>query len=1411
MTKRAQFRLSYNVVEQGGVRGRPKEVATLKKLYHDCAQVSKVLIVEGKAGVGKTALITSQQTHFFHDSGHFVMGTFEQQRKSEPFSAIVDVLHELFEELLSEECSLDDNSAVKAIMEQFAKESKNDAGMKAVLQNAIPKFAELVQAKNDETRLQQEAFDMSGHSFGTTSNALKKTKRDRNLSANKQQPRTAAGGYKKRGWNFEKLKISLRLLLRCICSPKRRVVIFLDDLHYADPSSLELIEFLASGDGLSPVPNSDDAEDHDKVVQGLLLILAYRNVSSKPGSKEGAITIGHPFRTRLKELKQMKCPIHRIHVKDLDLDAVNEIVSTVTRHTNKPETTVPLSEVLYKKTGGNPFSVLHTLEYLEHEQLLYFSLSDYQWKWKNVRTIHSATDLSDSIVDMVAKKFQKLPQATQQILMLASCLGSYFRLEVIAAYFRKHNSDNSYHQQDFGAAVKESQELFRDKCNSDEKKDVIPDDDDDDQSVMTINGAVAKRSSLLDTMIKLLELPLQQDMLTKRRKSTTYFFAHERLQEVAYSLLPNDKNGKKTRKEIHWRLGKLMKEKSLQFPEEHWMAYLATDQLNRGLIVLENADEKVELASMNLQIALMSQEKSAFCPAAEFLRSAIRLLLDSDSNNNSNNNNNSSSKKPSGVEDPVPKQKANPSPAPTSLYSCSREHHKHVWGEHYDLCLDLFSSLAEMEYLLGNHKASKEAVEEVLNNARDEEAKFRAQVILIDSISAQRDFESAIETCLKILAVAHDMKLSANPMKLQIMNEKKKVNKMLEQQIQLDESRGSLDFNDSSASLGSWANSSFGSMPGSARSNTAVSSSVNSRPVPVQRVKSHIPESWSSSGHKPNAIGRVKSVGGKPNIPKNDSRFGANVPKNEGRFRKAVSSEASKITSFFHKKSEKAMMTLPKMTDEKNIRVSKLLSQLMLNAIISGKTDLAAYIGLRSIRFSFQHGISPHSPMALAAYGISQAKEGKYNEAYANGMLALKLLDVADSKEWYTRTILKCHNLRHIKKPFHESLDPMMEGYRTGVESGDMEYALVAAMHYSLIYMFVGLPVGPLEQDLMAFAEQVHRYHLPYVLEVTFYIYREFLLDLQGEEHDKILLDDYGSSSNIDPMDRSMESNVSTASVGPVEASNVDKRVRPLVQREMCVMNIQKYYIFGEFEEAEKMMNQLGELPKFDYSVLRTINRDAFFGLVNFALAKSTGKKRYRDRGQKIIEEFKTYVKNGSVNSHHMLTLLQAEDAALSSTGDWNAVTKGYDEAIRCAARAGFTNHEAIGNERAGRFLVGVKENNKRAKEDDAVADQAKAYISRAMALYREWGATAKVDQLEDQFPQLQPSKLMQGSNMKARRRFSRTLTARFRDMKLHSGRWSVGASSDLKILDGFDDLRGDQEKPDNDNGKAIDPYGFSR
>ena len=91
----------------------------------------------------------------------------------------------------------------------------------------------------------------------------------------------------------------------------------------------------------------------------------------------------------------------------------------------------------------------------------------------------------------------------------------------------------------------------------------------------------------------------------------------------------------------------------------------------------------------------------------------------------------------------------------------------------------------------------------------------------------------------------------------------------------------------------------------------------------------------------------------------------------------------------------------------------------------------------------------------------------------------------------------------------------------------------------------------------------------------------------------------------------------------------------------------------------------------------------------------------------------------GVINCCHMILLLQAETLSASST-DSEVVRKSFDNAITMAGKLGFLHNQAIGNERAGVYFL--------EQGDNAWAS---TYLSRARQLFREWGALAKVDQMD--------------------------------------------------------------------------------
>jgi hypothetical protein len=121
------------------------------------------------------------------------------------------------------------------------------------------------------------------------------------------------------------------------------------------------------------------------------------------------------------------------------------------------------------------------------------------------------------------------------------------------------------------------------------------------------------------------------------------------------------------------------------------------------------------------------------------------------------------------------------------------------------------------------------------------------------------------------------------------------------------------------------------------------------------------------------------------------------------------------------------------------------------------------------------------------------------------------------------------------------------------------------------------------------------------------------------------------------------------------------------------------------------------------------------------------------------------WVRKGVINCCHMILLLQAETLPASSA-DSEDVRKSFDNAITMAGKLGFLHNQALGNERAGVYFL--------EQGDNAWAS---TYLSRARQLFREWGAMAKVDQMDLKYRHLFESESAPRSSrsLKAQQRLS--------------------------------------------------------
>jgi hypothetical protein len=165
-------------------------------------------------------------------------------------------------------------------------------------------------------------------------------------------------------------------------------------------------------------------------------------------------------------------------------------------------------------------------------------------------------------------------------------------------------------------------------------------------------------------------------------------------------------------------------------------------------------------------------------------------------------------------------------------------------------------------------------------------------------------------------------------------------------------------------------------------------------------------------------------------------------------------------------------------------------------------------------------------------------------------------------------------------------------------------------------------------------------------------------------------------------------------------------------------------YYFGDLQLAEEMSVKQSSPMELGFAPWLA-PRTMFQGLIAFALFKETGRRKYWRRGCSFLKKLDAFYASGNVNCHHMIALLQAEQASICCK-DPVVVQREYDDAITCAAKLGFKHNQALGNERAGVYFLEQKDK-----------EWATTYLTRAMELYCRWGARAKVQQMEEKFGDL--------------------------------------------------------------------------
>jgi predicted ATPase/GAF domain-containing protein len=333
--------------------GRAPEIEQLLTAFEQLGDRAELMLVSGYSGIGKSKLVQEIHKPITQRRGYFISGKFEQLQRNIPYSAIVTAFQSLIRQLLTES-----EAQLAKWRSQFL-EALGANGQ--ILVEVLPELAWII---------------------GT------------------QPPVPPLGAAEAKN----RFNLVFQKFIRVFCAPEHPLVLFLDDLQWADSASLKLIKLMLT-----------DTETHP-----LFLIGAYRN---------NEVDVDHLLILTLKELEEEGITPHQIVLSPLATPHLSQwIAEALHRDT---VSVAPLVELVMQKTSGNPFFVHEFLKTLHTEGMLTFGQVNHSgWQW-NIAQIE-ALAITDNVVDLMVGRLKKLPITTQQILAFAACIGAEFDLDTLA-------------------------------------------------------------------------------------------------------------------------------------------------------------------------------------------------------------------------------------------------------------------------------------------------------------------------------------------------------------------------------------------------------------------------------------------------------------------------------------------------------------------------------------------------------------------------------------------------------------------------------------------------------------------------------------------------------------------------------------------------------------------------------------------------------------------------------------------------------------------------------------------------------------------------------------------------------------------------------------------------------------------
>ena len=354
--------------------------------------------------------------------------------------------------------------------------------------------------------------------------------------------------------------------------------------------------------------------------------------------RDNEVGPAHPLLRALEAIKKADARVAEIVLTPLGLDDVGRLTASAV-HCDV-EHARPLTQLVHEKTGGNPFFAIQFLTELTEEGLLAFDPTVPGWLWDLDRI--RAKNYSSNVADLMAAKLRRLSAPTQEVLKEFACLGNAAEISTLVQVHGK--TEEALHP-----ALWE-----------------------------------AVHAGLV----------VQQER--------AYKFLHDRIQQAAYSLIPDQH-----RADAHLRIGRLLLA-SMTADQLAEHPFDVANQLNQGAAHLIDGAEKAQVAAINLRAGQKAKASAAFASARAYFSAGMALLDESD------------------------------------------------WSSQYGLAFNLWLERAECEFLTGALDTAGQLIEQLLQRVTskiDEAAVYDLKVRLHTLKSEPHDAVATALTCLRRLGI----------------------------------------------------------------------------------------------------------------------------------------------------------------------------------------------------------------------------------------------------------------------------------------------------------------------------------------------------------------------------------------------------------------------------------------------------------------------------------------------------------------------------------------------------------------------------------------------------------------------------------------------------------------------------------